>query len=119
VVPFISNMAEAYGKADLVVSRSGAGTFSEIAASASAAILVPLPFAADDHQRRNAERLVEAGAARMVLDSEMNGERLFNEVEALRQSPETLATMRQRVRAFASPGAAERAADVMEEAARA
>jgi UDP-N-acetylglucosamine--N-acetylmuramyl-(pentapeptide) pyrophosphoryl-undecaprenol N-acetylglucosamine transferase len=81
-------------------------------------ILVPLPYAADDHQRRNAEKLVDAGAARMVLDSEMNGERLFREVEALRLSPETLAAMRQRVRAFAKPGAAERAAEVLEQAAR-
>jgi UDP-N-acetylglucosamine:LPS N-acetylglucosamine transferase len=54
----------------------------------------------------------------MVLDSEMNGERLFREVEALRLSPETLAAMRQRVRAFAKPGAAERAAEVLEQAAR-
>jgi UDP-N-acetylglucosamine--N-acetylmuramyl-(pentapeptide) pyrophosphoryl-undecaprenol N-acetylglucosamine transferase len=119
VVPFIRDMAESFANADLVVSRSGAGTFSEIAASASASILVPLPFAADDHQRRNAEQLVEAGAARMVLDSEMSGERLFREVEALRQAPETLTAMRERVRAFARPGAAQRAADVLEEAARA
>jgi UDP-N-acetylglucosamine--N-acetylmuramyl-(pentapeptide) pyrophosphoryl-undecaprenol N-acetylglucosamine transferase len=117
VVPFINNMAEAFGQADLVVSRAGAGTFTEIAAAAVPSILVPLPFAADDHQRRNAERLVEAGAARMVLDREMTGERLFREVEALRQSPATLADMRQRVRAFARPDAAERAAAVLEEAA--
>jgi UDP-N-acetylglucosamine--N-acetylmuramyl-(pentapeptide) pyrophosphoryl-undecaprenol N-acetylglucosamine transferase len=118
VVPFIRNMAEAFGAADLVLSRSGAGTFSEIAAAAVPSILVPLPYAADDHQRRNAEKLVEAGAAGMVLDSEMNGERLFREVETLRLSPETLATMRQRVRAFAKPGASERAAAVLEEAAQ-
>jgi len=118
VVPFIRDMAATFQSADLVVSRSGAGTFSEIAASASASILVPLPFAADDHQRRNAEQLVEAGAARMVLDSEMDGERLFNEVEALRNHPDALAAMRERVRPFAKPGAAERAAAVLEEAAR-
>jgi UDP-N-acetylglucosamine--N-acetylmuramyl-(pentapeptide) pyrophosphoryl-undecaprenol N-acetylglucosamine transferase len=119
VVPFIRNMAEEFQGANLVVSRSGAGTFSEIAAAAVPSILVPLPFAADDHQRRNAEKLVDAGAARMVLDSEMNGERLFREVEALRRNPEALAAMRQRVRAFAKPGAAERAADVLEQAATA
>jgi UDP-N-acetylglucosamine:LPS N-acetylglucosamine transferase len=55
----------------------------------------------------------------MVLDSDMSGERLFREVEALRQAPETLTAMRERVRAFARPGAAQRAADVLEEAARA
>lgn len=117
VVEFIGNMAEAFGQADLVVSRAGAGTFTEIAAAAVPAILVPLPFAADDHQRRNAERLVQAGAARMVLDREMTGERLFREVEALRQNPATLAEMRQRVRTFARPEAAQRAASVLEEAA--
>ena len=116
VVPFISDMANAFASADLVLSRSGMGTFSEIAASSSASILVPLPFAADDHQRHNAERLVEAGAARMVLDSELNGERLFREVESLRQNPALLATMRERVRPFAKPGAAVRAAEVLEEA---
>jgi UDP-N-acetylglucosamine--N-acetylmuramyl-(pentapeptide) pyrophosphoryl-undecaprenol N-acetylglucosamine transferase len=118
VVPFIRDMAETFQSADLVVSRSGAGTVSEIAASASASILVPLPFAADDHQRRNAEQLVDVGAARMVLDSEMNGERLFQEVESLRTHPEILAAVRERVRPFAKPGAAERAAAVLEEAAR-
>jgi UDP-N-acetylglucosamine--N-acetylmuramyl-(pentapeptide) pyrophosphoryl-undecaprenol N-acetylglucosamine transferase len=117
VVPFIRDMAQTFHSADLVVSRSGAGTFSEIAASASASILVPLPFAADDHQRRNAEHLVDAGAARMVLDSEMNGERLFREVEALRLRPDALIAMRERVRPFAKPGAAERAAAVLEDAA--
>lgn len=117
VVPFISNMAEAFAQADLVVARAGAGSVSEIAAAGKPSILVPLPFAADDHQRRNAEALVEDGAARMVLDSEMNGERLFREVESLKKNPGELAQMRERVRQFAKPGAAARAADVMEEAA--
>jgi UDP-N-acetylglucosamine--N-acetylmuramyl-(pentapeptide) pyrophosphoryl-undecaprenol N-acetylglucosamine transferase len=81
-------------------------------------VLVPFPFAADDHQRRNAEAFVEAGAARMVADGEMNGERLFREVEELRQNPDELERMRNRVRAFARPGAAERAAEVLEEAAK-
>jgi len=81
-------------------------------------VLVPLPFAADDHQKENAKALVNAGAARMVLDSDLSGERLFHEVEQLRNNPETLAAMRQRVRQFARPGAAERAAIVLEEAAQ-
>jgi UDP-N-acetylglucosamine--N-acetylmuramyl-(pentapeptide) pyrophosphoryl-undecaprenol N-acetylglucosamine transferase len=79
---------------------------------------VPFPFAADDHQRKNAEALVGARAGRMVPDREMNGERLFREVEILRNAPQELAAMRANVRQFASPGAARRAADVMEEAAR-
>ncbi len=116
VVPFLQNMAEAFTQADLVVARAG-GTVNEIAAAAMPSILVPLPFAADDHQRRNAEALVEAEAARMILDREMNGDRLFREVEFLRQNPAHLDQMRSRVRQFAKSGAAERAADVLEQAA--
>ena len=118
VLPFLRNMPEAFSQADLVVSRAGAGAVNEIAAAGMPSILVPLPFAADDHQRRNAELLVEAGAARMVLDGEMNGERLFREIEDLRQNAAEREQMRTRVRQFARPGAAERAADVIEEAAR-
>lgn len=114
---FIPNMAEAFAEADVVIARAGAGSVSEIAAAGMASILVPLPFAADDHQRRNAEAFVERGAARMVLDAELTGERLFNEVESLRNDPAALDEMRTRVRRFARPGAAERAAEVMEEAA--
>jgi UDP-N-acetylglucosamine--N-acetylmuramyl-(pentapeptide) pyrophosphoryl-undecaprenol N-acetylglucosamine transferase len=100
-----------------VVGRAGAGSVNEIAAAGMVSVLVPLPFAADDHQRRNAEVLVNAGAARMVPDGEMNGARLFQEVESLRNNPKGLEMMRARVRQFARPGAAERAAEVLEEAA--
>jgi UDP-N-acetylglucosamine--N-acetylmuramyl-(pentapeptide) pyrophosphoryl-undecaprenol N-acetylglucosamine transferase len=117
VVPFIANMVEAYTQADLVIARAGAGAVNEIAAAGMPSVLVPLPFAADDHQRLNAEALVNAGAARMILDKEMNGERLFREVNELRGQPDTLQQMRTRVRQFAKPGAAERAADVLLEAA--
>ena len=116
VLPFIQDMAGTFAQADIVVSRAG-GTVYEIAAAGMPSILVPLPFAADDHQRRNAEALVEAGAARLVLDADLTGERLFKEVQALRNNPELLAKMRQRVRPFAKPGAAERAARILEEAA--
>ncbi len=117
LVPFICNMSEAFANADLVVARAGAGSVSELAAARMPSLLVPLPFAADDHQRKNAEALVSERAARMVPDSEMNGDRLFREVEALRNSPGELAAMRSNVQRFARPGAAERAANVMEEAA--
>ncbi len=118
VVPFIQDMAGAFARADLVIARSGAGSVNEIAAAQMPSILVPFPFSADDHQKRNAEALRDARAARMVLDGEMNGERLFQEVESLRANSAELAQMRERVRQFAKPGAAVRAADVMEEAAR-
>lgn len=117
VVPFIRDMASAFAQADVVIARSGAGSVNEIAAAGMPSVLVPFPFAADDHQKRNAEALCQAGAAHMVLDSEMNGERLFREAESLRANRAELERMRERVKPFARPRAAERAADVMEEAA--
>jgi UDP-N-acetylglucosamine--N-acetylmuramyl-(pentapeptide) pyrophosphoryl-undecaprenol N-acetylglucosamine transferase len=119
VAPFFSDMADQFAEADVVVARAGAGSVNEIAAAGMASVLVPLPFAADDHQRRNAEALVTAGAARMVLDRDMTGRRLFEEVEALRSAPGLLAQMRERVRQFAHRDAAERAAEVMEDVAKA
>ncbi|HZS53376.1 MAG TPA: undecaprenyldiphospho-muramoylpentapeptide beta-N-acetylglucosaminyltransferase [Bryobacteraceae bacterium] len=117
VVPFIRDMAGAFAQADLVIARSGAGSVSEIAAAGMPSILVPFPFAADDHQKQNAQAFQDAGAARMVLDADMNGDRLFREVQSLRCDAESLIQMRERVKQFARPGAAERAASVMEEAA--
>ncbi|MBV9759693.1 MAG: undecaprenyldiphospho-muramoylpentapeptide beta-N-acetylglucosaminyltransferase [Acidobacteriaceae bacterium] len=117
VAPFLRDMPGAFAQADLIVSRAGAGAVNEIAAAGMPSVLVPLPFAADDHQRRNAEAFVNAGAARMTLDAELNGARLFREIEDLRSDPAELERMRERVRRFAQPGAAERAADVLEEAA--
>lgn len=118
LVPFIKDMAAAFADADIVVGRAGAGGVNEIAAAGMPSILVPLPFAADDHQKQNASTLVNAGAARMVIDRDMTGERLFHEIDDLRAKPETLAAMRERVRQFAHKGAAERAATVLEEAAQ-
>lgn len=117
VSAFIRDMPLAFAQADLVVGRAGAGGVNEIAAAGMASILVPFPFAADDHQRANAQALVNAGAARLVLDAELSGQRLFDEIERLRLDAGALQEMRQRVQLFAHPGAAERAADVMEAAA--
>jgi len=119
VAPFLDNMSARFAEADLIVSRAGAGAVAEIAAAGAASLLVPLPFAADDHQRKNAAALADSGAAVMVADSEMNGTRLFQEVERLRRAPEVLDQMRERVRQFAKRGAAERAVEVLYEAAAA
>ncbi len=94
VAPFIEDMPAAFAAADLVVSRSGAGAVAEIAAAGKASILVPFPFAADDHQTRNAEALARAGAARLVADREFTGKRLFDEVGALASSPRPRANRR-------------------------
>lgn len=76
VVPFIDDMAAAYGWADLVLCRSGAMTVSELAAAGLAAVLVPFPAAVDDHQTANARWLVDAGAARLLPQAELSAEAL-------------------------------------------
>ncbi len=115
VAPFIEDMPAAFAGADVVVSRSGAGAVAEIAAAGKAAILVPFPYAADDHQTRNAEALARSGAARMVADREFTGERLFREVSALAAEPGAIERTAEAASKFARPGAAARAADILEE----
>lgn len=112
---FISDMPGAFAEADLIVCRSGANTVAELAAAGRPSILVPFPFAADDHQRKNAEAMERAGAARLVADGEMNGERLFKEVTALLGDRERLARMGEAAHTLAHPNAAARAASVLEE----
>ena len=76
IIPFIEDMAEAYGRADMVVSRAGATTVSELAALGKPSILIPYPFAANRHQETNALILVRVGGAEMLLEQELSGERL-------------------------------------------
>jgi UDP-N-acetylglucosamine--N-acetylmuramyl-(pentapeptide) pyrophosphoryl-undecaprenol N-acetylglucosamine transferase len=119
VTPFIAAMPEAFAQADLVVCRSGAGAVAELAAAGKPSVLVPLPFAADDHQARNAEALERAGAARMVRDAEMTGEKLFALAAELARSSGILERMGDAARGLAHPGAARRAAEILEEVAAA
>jgi UDP-N-acetylglucosamine--N-acetylmuramyl-(pentapeptide) pyrophosphoryl-undecaprenol N-acetylglucosamine transferase len=94
------------------VSRAGAGAVAELAAAAKPSILVPYPFAADQHQLRNAEAFERAGAARLILDKDMDGERLFR---AVTEAAGRLEEMGAAARKLAKPGAARRAADLLEE----
>ena len=119
VLPFIADMPAAFAQADLVVCRSGAGAVAELAAAGKPSVLSPFPFAADQHQLRNAEAFARAGAARLVEDGEMTGERLFEAVAQLAADPAGLARMGAAARGLAHPGAARRAAEVLEEVARA
>jgi UDP-N-acetylglucosamine--N-acetylmuramyl-(pentapeptide) pyrophosphoryl-undecaprenol N-acetylglucosamine transferase len=118
VTAFIADMPSAFAQADLVVCRAGAGAVAELAASGKPSILVPFPFATDNHQQKNAEAMQRAGAARLVPDREFDGKRLFDEVRALAADPEELARMSDAARRLARPGAAERAADILESLAR-
>ena len=119
VLPFIADMPAAFAQADLVVCRSGAGAVAELAAAGKPSILSPFPFAADQHQLRNAEAFVRAGAARLVVDRQMTAEKLFATVAELAADPDGLARMGAAAHSLAHPGAARRAADVLEEVARA
>lgn len=83
VKPFIMDMAGAYREADLLVCRAGATTLAEITAMGKAAILIPFPFAVGDHQTRNAEVLVQAGAAVMIHEGELTGEILARTITEL------------------------------------
>ena len=115
VVPFITDMPAAFAAADLIVSRAGAGAVSELAAAGRPSVLVPFPFAADDHQTRNAEAMQRGNAARLVRDAEMTGERLAAIVAELAGS-NALDVMAEAARHMSRPGAASRAADILEEA---
>ena len=116
VTRFIADMPAAFAAADLVVSRSGAGAVSELAAAGRPSVLVPFPFAADDHQTRNAEAMERGGAARLLRDADASGERLFEIVRDLSRD-DHLRCMGEAARRFAKPGAAARAADILEEVA--
>jgi UDP-N-acetylglucosamine--N-acetylmuramyl-(pentapeptide) pyrophosphoryl-undecaprenol N-acetylglucosamine transferase len=94
------------------------GTVSELAAAGKPAILVPLPTASDQHQLRNAEAFAKAGAGILVVDAEMTGGRLVEEVTRLAKNPGVLVEMGRSARKFVRQGAAHRAAEVLEEMVR-
>src|SRR5262249_43665365 len=108
VDPFIDDMGAAYGAADLVVSRAGAMSCAELTARGLPAILVPYPFAADDHQRLNAEVLAHAGAAEVVLDRDLTGDRLAATLRALLDDPGRRTAMANASRSLGRPDAAAR-----------
>jgi len=110
---FIEDIPSAFAASDLIVCRSGAGAVSELAAAGKPSILVPFPFAADQHQLRNAEALQHSGAARLVTDQEMNGERLLKEILSITGQPGALQSMGAAARTHAKPNAAKRAADLL------
>lgn len=108
VLPFLRRIHMAYAAADLVVCRSGAMTLAEIAACGTPAILVPYPHAANNHQVVNAGNLVDRGAAALILDRELTGERLANEIAHWLSDRQALSRMSANARTFARPDAAER-----------
>ena len=115
VRPFIANMFEEFARADLVICRAGATTCAELAAAGKASIMIPLPTAADDHQRKNAEALEEGGAAKMLLQADLNGETLADMIRSTIGDAEKLSEMEAAAKAMGRADAAERTADIIEE----
>jgi UDP-N-acetylglucosamine--N-acetylmuramyl-(pentapeptide) pyrophosphoryl-undecaprenol N-acetylglucosamine transferase len=111
VKPFIDDMAEAYGWADLVICRAGAMTVFELAAAGVGSILVPYPYAVDDHQTANADYLVNAGAAIIKQQQDLNSEWLSDTINTLTQQRDRLVQMAIAARSMAMPAAANEVAD--------
>ena len=112
VLEFIDDMSAAYAGADLVVCRAGATTVAELTVCKKAAILIPYPFATDNHQEVNARSLVEAGAALMFRESELTGELLATNIRGLKESPDRLKRMERQAGLLGRPEAAKELADV-------
>lgn len=115
VEAFIEDMDEAYRWADLVLCRAGALTVSELAVTGTPSILVPLPSAVDDHQRRNARALAAKGAAIILQQSELDAYRLGADLSHFMDHPEELAAMSAAAHEAGTPGATARIADICEE----
>ncbi len=119
VAPFLNDMPARFGQAHLVMSRSGASTVAELAAAGKPALLIPFAAAADDHQTRNAEVMVNAGAAVMLEEGDLaTPSKLLDALKGLLNSPQNLATMAAAARTQAHPDAAERIADRLVAVAR-
>jgi UDP-N-acetylglucosamine--N-acetylmuramyl-(pentapeptide) pyrophosphoryl-undecaprenol N-acetylglucosamine transferase len=113
VEPFIADMAAAYAWADLVVCRAGALTLAELCAVGVGSLLVPFPQAVDDHQTRNAEYLVERGAALLLPQGESLADDLRQALSVLAADPARRLAMAEAARRLAKPDAAEHVADIV------
>jgi UDP-N-acetylglucosamine--N-acetylmuramyl-(pentapeptide) pyrophosphoryl-undecaprenol N-acetylglucosamine transferase len=114
VLGFCDQMPAAYAIADLIVARSGASSMTEIAMTGLPSILVPYPYAADDHQTRNAEVFSKAGAALLIQEADLSSEKLASLASSVLQDLPTYKRMAQAARALAVPDAAERVCAAIE-----
>jgi UDP-N-acetylglucosamine--N-acetylmuramyl-(pentapeptide) pyrophosphoryl-undecaprenol N-acetylglucosamine transferase len=118
VVPFLSNMAERFAWADVIVCRAGAITAAEIAASGRAAIFIPFGHATDSHQLRNAQEMARAGAGRVIPEPELTPDRLSSEIFSLLDQPGEIERQSCAARSLARPNAARDIVNIIEEVAR-
>ena len=113
VTPFIDDMAAAYSAANLIVCRAGATTIAEVMACGKACIFIPFPYAADDHQRRNAEALLKKEAGYMLLEQELTGDALAYQLMELISHPERIERTGRNARTLAQLDAAQVIVDEM------
>jgi UDP-N-acetylglucosamine--N-acetylmuramyl-(pentapeptide) pyrophosphoryl-undecaprenol N-acetylglucosamine transferase len=118
VVPFLTNMAERFAWADVIVCRAGAITAAEIAASGRAAIFIPFGHATDSHQLRNAQEMARAGAGRVIPEPELTPDRLSSEIFSLLDQPGEIERQSCAARSLARPNAARDIVNMIEEVAR-
>jgi UDP-N-acetylglucosamine--N-acetylmuramyl-(pentapeptide) pyrophosphoryl-undecaprenol N-acetylglucosamine transferase len=119
VVPFLERMEESLATADLVICRAGATTVAELAAAGRAALLIPFPQAADDHQRKNAEAVVRVGGGVVIAEADLTPARLARELLDLAGTPDRLSRMAQAIRQLARPDAAGQVVDLIAQLVRA
>lgn len=112
VAAFLDDMPQQFGAADLVLARSGASSVAELAAAGKPAVLIPFPQAADDHQRKNAEVMAEAGAARMLIEAQLTPELVEQMLTGLLRDRNELERMSREARKLAHPDASARIAEM-------
>ena len=113
IVPYLYNMPRAMAMADLAIFRAGATGLAELTARGVPAILIPYPYAAENHQEFNAKSLVDAGAARMILNKDLTAELLQKNLDELLISPQTLKQMATASLSLGKPNAADEIADMI------
>jgi UDP-N-acetylglucosamine--N-acetylmuramyl-(pentapeptide) pyrophosphoryl-undecaprenol N-acetylglucosamine transferase len=112
---FLPRIYEQFAEADLILSRAGASTIAELTAAGRAAILVPFPGAADDHQTKNAQALERCGAARMIPETEWDPGRMAREIRHYMENPEAIERMEEAARQLANPDATHKIVDLLVE----
>jgi len=117
VVPFLTNMSERFAWADVIVCRAGAITAAEVAAAGRAAIFIPFGRATDGHQLRNAQEISQAGAGRLISESDLSADKLTSEIFSLLDQPQEIEKLSIAARALARPNAARDIVNLIEEAA--
>jgi UDP-N-acetylglucosamine--N-acetylmuramyl-(pentapeptide) pyrophosphoryl-undecaprenol N-acetylglucosamine transferase len=115
--PFLSNMAEHFAWADMIVCRAGAITAAEVAAAGRAAIFIPFGKATDSHQLRNAQEMTNAGAGRLIREPELNAGRLTKEIFFLLDQPGEIEKLATKAQSLSHPNAVREIVDLIEDAA--